>query len=133
MTDTTWLDDVFYDVRLTCEECEHPKCVGLIKRSKATILTKLEEARTQPTQDPKHPTIQEQNPHIFTPATKPLSDTKTLDEAITSIFITIDNYGTAQEARDEIKALITHQVAEATNETWEEAYNQGYNDAKNGN
>jgi hypothetical protein len=35
----------------------------------------------QPTQDPKHPTIQEQNPHIFTPATKPLSDTKTLDEA----------------------------------------------------
>lgn len=29
-----------------------------------------------------------------------------LDEDITKIFITIDNYGTAQEARDDIKSLI---------------------------
>jgi hypothetical protein len=31
------LDDVFYDIRLTCQECEHPRCVELANRSRRNI------------------------------------------------------------------------------------------------
>ena len=43
-----------------------------------------------------------------------------LEQEITNIFITIDNYGTAEEARVDIRKLIANQV--------KEAYKKGYND-----
>jgi len=46
------------------------------------------------------------------------SDTNELEQAITNIFMTIDNYGTAEEARADIRELI------ATKEV--EAYKKGY-------
>ncbi len=36
-----------------------------------------------------------------------------LEQEITNIFITIDNYGTAEEARVDIRKLIANQVKEA--------------------
>ena len=43
-----------------------------------------------------------------------------LEKEITNIFITIDNYGTAQEARDEIKTLIDQEVKKARIDTLNE-------------
>lgn len=43
-----------------------------------------------------------------------------LEQEITNIFITIDNYGTDEEARVDIRKLIANQV--------KEAYKKGYND-----
>lgn len=31
------LDDIFEDIRLTCTECRHPRCVSTIKSAKYTI------------------------------------------------------------------------------------------------
>lgn len=33
------LDDVFDDIRSTCNDCEHPRCLGRIKMAKQTIKT----------------------------------------------------------------------------------------------
>ena len=40
-------------------------------------------------------------------------DEPNLEQEITNIFITIDNYGTAEEARVDIRKLIANQVEQA--------------------
>jgi len=32
------LEDLFDDIRQTCQECEHPRCTSIIESAKATIL-----------------------------------------------------------------------------------------------
>ena len=44
---------------------------------------------------------------------QPQIDEPNLEQEITNIFITIDNYGTAEEARVDIRKLIANQVEQA--------------------
>lgn len=39
------LDDLFDDIRGTCDDCQHPRCLGRIESSKAKIESIILEAR----------------------------------------------------------------------------------------
>ena len=39
------IDDLIYAVRLTCEDCTHPRCLQTIKSAKALIANQVREAR----------------------------------------------------------------------------------------
>jgi hypothetical protein len=42
-----WAEDLFDGIRLTCDECEHPRCRSTVASAKQTIATKLAEAYKQ--------------------------------------------------------------------------------------
>ena len=37
-----WLDDLFFDVRLTCGDCTHPKCRGTLRSAKRVIQSHID-------------------------------------------------------------------------------------------
>ena len=39
------LDDIFDDIRQTCGDCEHPRCLSIIKSAKAAVTAEVERAR----------------------------------------------------------------------------------------
>lgn len=42
-----WLDDVFSDIRETCEDCEHPRCLGRIKSAKVQYADRIAAERAE--------------------------------------------------------------------------------------